>query len=125
MNLIISEELTVPKNAFYQALYIYVTKQQVVNRKLSSVTNVVSKKLKQKVDNLVLSVGPATEIIKIFEADGECCISLELIQNFKGKEDVCILSVDNLIPRNLEVFPKLQVATLIGNVWNIHETTLI
>lgn len=104
-----------PTNAFFQALYIYMTKQQVVNRKLSSVTNVVCKKI-QSVDNLVLTVGPVEEIIKIFEADGDCYDTLEYIQYLKGNKDICVLSVDKLIPRNLEVFPKLQVATLISNV---------
>lgn len=117
MDLITSEELVVPTNAFYQALFIYLKKQQVVNRKLSSVANVICKKV-QKVDNLVLS-GSAEGIVKSFETEGDC-FDLESIQELDGNEDFYVLLVDKLIPRNLEVFPKLQVATIIGKIGNIH-----
>lgn len=115
MNLITSEDLIVPKNAFYQALFIYLKKQQVVNRKLSSVTNVICKKV-QSVDHLVLDCGSAEETIKSFEAQSDS-FDLESIQELDGEdEDFYILLVDKLIPRNLEVFPKLQVATIIGKI---------
>ena len=114
MDLITSEELIVPKNAFFQALFIYLKKQQVVNRKLSSVTNVICKKV-NSVNNLVLCGGSAEETIKTLEAEGDS-FDLEFIQELDGNEEFGILIVDKLIPRNLEVFPKLQVATLIGKI---------
>ncbi|CAO1439107.1 unnamed protein product [Diamesa serratosioi] len=111
MDLITSEELIVPSNAFFQALYIYLKKQQVVNRKLSSVTNVLCKKV-NSVNSSVLCGASADEIINLFETEGDC-FDLESIQELNVNEDFCVLIVDKLIPRNLEVFPKLQVATII------------
>lgn len=114
MDLITSEDLIVPSNAFFQALFIYLKKQQVVNRKLSSVTNLICKKV-NSVNSLILCGASGEEIRKSFETEGDC-FDLQAIQEFDGNEDFYILTVDKLIPRNLEVFPKIRVATLIGKI---------
>lgn len=118
----------ISSNFFYQAISIYLRKTQVVNRKLSCSVNVVFLKLNlsscqnqeesrilenlcddnslnspENVKNKLEDLG-----IEFVESD------LDKLKEFTESDNGFYLSIERMLPRNLQKFKTCCVATFIG-----------
>jgi hypothetical protein len=111
---------------FYQAISIYLTKTQVVNRKLSCSSNIVFL-------NLNLSRDKTEVLIAKLQNEHDVEESIEEILSKEGIEFVrssigslktfnhedsggIYLSLDRMLPRNSQKFPHSVTATFIGKL---------
>lgn len=112
----------VPVNNFYQAIYIYLKKTQVVNRKLSCSSNVVYLELKATACENVNK-----EIIKTISGNVDSARdalmtngiefsegSLNDLNEYDESQNGTFMSIDRLLPRNLQKFKSCHIATFIG-----------
>lgn len=116
-----------PVNYFYKAVHTYLKKSQVVNRKLSCSSNVVFLKLDLKSSeietktNILKHIGRSS----FFNAENILNILLSLsiefsesdideLKEFDESHHGIYLSIDKLIPRNIQKFQTVTVATFIG-----------
>lgn len=111
----------VPVNNFYQAIHIYLKKTQVVNRKLSCSSNVVYLELKATCENV------NKEIIKTISGDVDSARnalksrgieffegSLNDLSGYDESQNGTFMSIDRLLPRNLQKFKPCHIVTFIG-----------
>lgn len=119
-------------NNFYRAIYIYLKKPQVVNRKLSCSSNIVFLKLnlkswenKSKSDLIkILSESSCDSPERVIDVVSslaiECTqVNLEELEEFDESKDGIYLSVDRMLPRNIQKFQTCVLATLIGTkLWD-------
>lgn len=115
-----------PSNFFFQAISIYLKKTQVVNRKLSCSTNVVFLKLNlltcqnQVKSKLIESLKEGScdqENVKTrLEELGIEFVESDLhkLKDFCDDDDGFYLSIDRMLPRNLQKFSTCFVATIIS-----------
>lgn len=120
-----------PVNYFYQAIYIYLKKQQVVNRKLSCSSNVVFLKLnlakcenRNKV-NLVKELQSCITPEDVKNVLSSLAIEfnkseLNYLKSLDESHDGVYMSIDRLVPRNLQKFPTCLVATFIGELMHFY-----
>lgn len=117
-----------PVNNFYQAIHIYLRKTQVVNRKLSCSANVAFLKLKVSTKQNVnieslariseesssCDVETIKKTLLLQEVEFEQC-DLDDLKSFDDElQEGIYLSIDRMIPRNMQKFSTCIVATLIG-----------
>lgn len=110
----------VPVNNFYQAIHIYLKKTQVVNRKLSCSSNVVYLKVtacenvnKEIIKTISGDVDSARNALKshgIEFSEG----SLNDLNEYDESQDGTFMSIDRLLPRNLQKFKPCHIVTFIG-----------
>lgn len=114
-----------PVNFFYKAIYIYLKKSQVVNRKLSCSANVVFLKLncvkcdnefKFKLVKKLQSCITSDDVNKALSTLNVEFIEsvLSELKELDASHDVMFLSIDRMIPRNLQKYPISLVATFIS-----------
>lgn len=116
-----------PVGFFHQALHIYLTKQQVVNRKLSCASNVLFVKLssinveKKKfvIEKLQETACNLPETAKSIVTSLEIEFSEQTVnelKEFDELQDGTYLSIDRMVPRNVQKFKPCVVATFIGKL---------
>lgn len=117
-----------PVNYFYQAIYIYLKKSQVVNRKLSCSSNVVFHKLnlpkcenKDKLSRLVNELQSCVCPDEVNNALSSLAIEFKdcdfnELKELDESHDGVYLSIDRMTPRNLQKFPVSLVATIFGEL---------
>lgn len=106
---------------FYQALSIYLRKQQVINRKLSCSTNVLFAKLKSKSGD-IFGIIEILKKLQCFDSKslGEVAeyfeeIDLQQLSKLNNVDGFIYISIDRLTPKNVTKFQPCLVATIIGN----------
>lgn len=116
-----------PVNYFFQAIYIYLKKSQVVNRKLSCSSNVVFLKLNLLKCEIKIKNNLVKELQSCTCPDDVNNVLSSLAIEFKESElnelkeldeshDGVFLSIDRMAPRNLQKFTRSLVATFIGEL---------
>ena len=118
-----------PVNYFYRAVYIYLKKSQVVNRKLSCSSNVVFLKLnlksgenKLKADLIKnLEESSCNNPEKVFAIVSSLAVEfnesqLDDLKHFDESNDGIFLSIDRMVPRNTQKFQTCTIATFIGKL---------
>lgn len=120
-------------NNFYRSIHIYLKKTQVVNRKLSCSSNVSYLKLKlPSVENY------AKQIFEAISSDDKTTksallslgiefsgCSLDDLKDYDESQEGIFLSIDRMVPRNLQKFKTCHIATFIGEKNELFSETCI
>lgn len=110
-------------NAFYHALYIYLKKTQVINRKLSCVSNVVCLKTFKHFDkndfirNLKALENVDSESVEKAYKDLGSTFDKSYLEEIKEVDDtskVIFISIDRMLPRNVQKYHNCTLLTIIG-----------
>ena len=124
MELIDETEINCAKNQFYEALKVFLFKQQVINRKLSCVTTITIQKLsssseidsKTIIDNLIgldnYSEESISKILASFDVNHENC-AFESISSPKNNSELFLI-VLKLLPRNVVKFKQIFLICVIN-----------
>ncbi|CRL05546.1 CLUMA_CG018075, isoform A [Clunio marinus] len=109
-------------NAFYHALYIYLKKTQVINRKLSCVSNVVCLKTFKHFDkndfirNLKALENVDSESVEKAYKDLGSTFDKSYLEEIKEVDDtskVIFISIDRMLPRNVQKYHNCTLLTII------------
>jgi hypothetical protein len=122
---VVKDEIS--SNHFYQAVSIYLTKTQVVNRKLSCSTNIVFLKLNSSRDKIEIEifikklqneydVEESIEEILFKEGIEFVRSSIDSLKKFNHEDRGIYLSVDRMLPRSGQKFSHSVTATIIGEL---------